>query len=106
MLFVLQGMTVVVVSLGLLAACCRLISFVFAIVSGDGSRKVTVHREEDDQPEEIVAVIAAAVAATIDAPHRIVHARIQGQSDLAWSLEGRMQHHTSHTTKTLHPTGR
>ncbi|MCA9248897.1 MAG: OadG family protein [Planctomycetales bacterium] len=50
----------------------------------------------DEISEETLAVIAAAVAATLDRPHRIV--RISGLTpqDLGWSLEGRLQHHQSH----------
>lgn len=51
-------------------------------------------------PDEIVVVIAAAVAATIAEPHRIVHTRELSPEDLNWSLEGRLQHHASHS---IHP---
>jgi hypothetical protein len=47
-------------------------------------------------PDEIIAVIAAAVAEVVDAPHRIVRVRGLTPDDLGWLLEGRMQHHTSH----------
>jgi hypothetical protein len=47
-------------------------------------------------PDETVAVIAAAVAATLDRPHRIVKIRGVSHSEMGWSLEGRMQHHQSH----------
>jgi hypothetical protein len=50
-----------------------------------------------EQPsDEVVAVIAAAVAEVIDVPHRIVHVRGLTPEDLGWLLEGRMQHHASH----------
>ncbi len=51
---------------------------------------------DDAVPDEIVAVIAAAVAEVIDAPHRIVRVRGLTPDDLGWLLEGRMQHHASH----------
>lgn len=47
-------------------------------------------------PDELVAVIAAAVAATVREPHRIVHTRELTPEDMSWTLEGRMQHHASH----------
>lgn len=51
---------------------------------------------EDELPEETVVVIAAAVAATISRPHRIVQIRGLTPADRGWSLEGRTQHHQSH----------
>ena len=50
----------------------------------------------DDLPEEILVVIAAAVAEVIDEPQRIIHARQLTPLDLAWSFEGRRQQHVSH----------
>jgi len=52
--------------------------------------------EDDDLPEEVLVVIAAAVAEMIPAPHRIVHTRQLRPEEHGWSLQGRMQHHTSH----------
>ncbi len=50
--------------------------------------------------EEIVVVIATAVAMTLRVPHRIVHTRELSAEDLSWTLEGRRQHHISHR---IHP---
>lgn len=50
----------------------------------------------DELSPEMLVVIAAAVAESISEPHRIVHARELTPEDIAWSLEGRMQHHGSH----------
>ncbi len=50
----------------------------------------------DDLPEEVLVVIAAAVAQVIDEPHRIIHTRQLTPLDLAWSFEGRRQQHGSH----------
>ena len=50
----------------------------------------------DDLPEEVLVVIAAAVAQVIDEPHRIIHTRQLTPLDLAWSFEGRRQQHSSH----------
>ena len=62
------------------------------------AQPVAAQSPADDQlPSEIVAVIAAAVAATVGKPHRIVHTRqLEGQN---WSLEGRKQHHESHKVR-------
>ena len=54
---------------------------------------------ESGLSEETVAVIAAAVAATMRQPHRIVKIRGLSPGEMGWSLEGRMQHHRSHQVK-------
>ncbi|WP_182866558.1 OadG family protein [Stieleria mannarensis] len=51
---------------------------------------------DDELPEEVLVVIAAAVAEAMDRPHRIVKIRGLGAGEYAWSLEGRMKHHMSH----------
>ncbi len=51
---------------------------------------------DDRVSEELVVVIAAAVAETLDKPHRIVSIRGLTPAELGWSLEGRMHHHQSH----------
>ncbi len=51
---------------------------------------------ESDLPEEIIVVIAAAVAESISTPHRIIHTRQLAPAEHGWPLEGRMQQHTSH----------
>ena len=51
---------------------------------------------DDELPEEIQVVIAAAVAEVVGARHRIIRTRRLSADEQAWSLEGRMQHHTSH----------
>ncbi|MCB0117354.1 MAG: OadG family protein [Caldilineaceae bacterium] len=50
----------------------------------------------NELPEELVVVITAAVAAALDRPHRIVRIRGLTPTDMAWSMEGRSQHHQSH----------
>ncbi len=54
-------------------------------------------QDEDELSEEILVVIAAAVAESMGRPHRIVHVRGLTPEELGWSFEGRLQHHTSHT---------
>jgi sodium pump decarboxylase gamma subunit len=51
---------------------------------------------EDELSEELMVVIAAAVAETLSEPHRIVRIRGLTPEDLGWSMEGRFQHHASH----------
>ena len=51
---------------------------------------------EDELPEEMLVVIAAAVAATISRPHRIVQIRGLTPAERGWSLEGRTHQHQSH----------
>jgi Na+-transporting methylmalonyl-CoA/oxaloacetate decarboxylase gamma subunit len=53
--------------------------------------------DDDDLPEEIKVVIAAAVAQVLERPHRVIRIRGLTPSDHDWSLEGRLQHHQSHT---------
>jgi len=53
----------------------------------------------DELSEETVAVIAAAVAAVLDRPHRVVHVRGLTPEDLGWSLKGRLSHHASHSLR-------
>ena len=52
--------------------------------------------QDDHISEETLAVIAAAVASTLQRPHRVIRVRGLTPEDLGWSLEGRMQHHRSH----------
>ena len=63
---------------------------------------VAVRATSDDElSPELVAVIAAAVAATLGEPHRIVKIRGLTPAELGWSMEGRMQHHQSHRFRNL-----
>ena len=51
---------------------------------------------QDALSDEIVAVIAAAVATVLASPHRIVHIRGLTSEQLGWLWGGRMEHHASH----------
>jgi sodium pump decarboxylase gamma subunit len=51
---------------------------------------------EEVLPEELVVVIAAAVAEVMGKPHRIVKIRGFSPAELGWSLEGRTDQHHSH----------
>jgi Na+-transporting methylmalonyl-CoA/oxaloacetate decarboxylase gamma subunit len=56
-------------------------------------------RAEDGVPEEMLVIISAAVAEVISEPHRIIHTRDMTAEELGWSLEGRLQHHSSHNIR-------
>jgi glutaconyl-CoA/methylmalonyl-CoA decarboxylase subunit delta len=100
--FSLAGMLVVLLSLTLLAVCCTVIGFLLRRLTPSPLTSRPAFVTESDMPEETVAVIAAAVAAAICAPHRIVQIRGLTPEDLSWSLEGRLQHHASHMPKQRH----
>ena len=59
-----------------------------------------MNKEETAPAElEIVAVIAAAIAAVIDKPHRVLsvrHVIMPANPINVWALEGRVEHSTSH----------
>jgi Na+-transporting methylmalonyl-CoA/oxaloacetate decarboxylase gamma subunit len=96
--FALTGLLVVLISLSLLAVFCTAIGYGLRLFAPRPLPSRTAAAGENEPLDEIVAVIAAAVAETIGTPHRIVHIRGLAPEDLAWALEGRMQHHTSHKT--------
>lgn len=52
--------------------------------------------QESESPEELIAVIAAAVAATLDQPHRIIRTREITAQEMAWPQQGRLQIQASH----------
>ncbi len=54
-------------------------------------------KAEIEEQQRIVAVISAAVAQVVEAPHRVVSFKQVGPSN--WSLEGRAQHHSSHKVR-------
>jgi hypothetical protein len=62
----------------------------------DARRKLGDEEADDlDADENLMVVLAAAVAVAISEPHRIVFARSHSDN-LAWAREGRRQIHTSH----------
>jgi len=95
--FALTGMLVVLLSLSLIAVFCSALGYLVRIFVPRplASRSVTPANDHETS-DELIAVIAAAVAEAIDAPHRIVNIRGLTPEDLTWSLEGRLQHHASH----------
>ncbi len=95
--FVFGGLLVVVVALTTLALSCTLAGWILRQLQPQPVSENTPAPATDSLDDEIVAVLAAAVAATIDKPHRIVHVRGLTAEDAAWAREGRVQHHSSHT---------
>jgi hypothetical protein len=86
----------VVVAVLILAAICFATGFLFHSAMSRRAPSALPMAADGGVPDEIVAVIAAAVAEVIDSPHRIVRIRGLMPDDLGWMLEGRMQHHASH----------
>lgn len=99
-----MGIIVVFAALVLVSVFITLLPHIMAALHRLHPEKVS-HRHakkeakppaQDELPEEIAVVIAAAVAEAISAPHRIVRTRVLRPDGRGWSLEGRIQHHTSH----------
>jgi sodium pump decarboxylase gamma subunit len=96
-----MGVLVVFLALVLVVAFITLLPRVLAKIPQQQPEPsdsfATLATADEELSEEMLIVIAAAVAETMSAPHRIV--RIGGSSteDLGWSLEGRMKHHQSHS---------
>ncbi|MEQ8785947.1 MAG: OadG family protein [Pirellulaceae bacterium] len=102
-----MGMTVVFLALVTVAVFITLLPRVMAVLDrlhpdkgAQAEQKKKSSKEKsvdaDELSEETVVVIAAAVAAVLDQPHRIVRIRGLTPEDMGWALEGRMRHHTSH----------
>jgi Na+-transporting methylmalonyl-CoA/oxaloacetate decarboxylase gamma subunit len=93
-----MGILVVFMALVLVVAFISVLPRVLALVSSSPREEpiAVLATDEDELPEEMLVVIAAAVAATLDKPHRIVRIRGLTPADRGWSLKGRMHHHASH----------
>ena len=99
-LVVFSALLLVVVCISVLPRALNLLTP--AVPSGSSEKAVPQSTDvasglgDDELSDETVAVIAAAVAAVLDRPHRIVHIRGWGPSEQAWSVGGRLKHHHSH----------
>lgn len=95
------GMIVVLAALGLLAVVVAVVGSIARRAAAP--RPAPAARPADGTtglPPETLAVIAAAVAVTLQKPHRIVQIRATPNAWLqAWSLEGRRQIFHSHTVR-------
>lgn len=98
----IMGILVVFSALALVVTFITVLPRALSLISpGEDEQEVPVLSvNEDELPQDIVVVIAAAVAAVIDRPQRIVHIRGLTSADLGWSLEGRTQQHQSHRIQT------
>jgi Na+-transporting methylmalonyl-CoA/oxaloacetate decarboxylase gamma subunit len=98
--FLVTGIVVVILALYFLAICIRVVAFTLRSVSrgpASATAAAGLSRAKDDEiPEEIAAVIAAAVATVVIQPHHIVHIREHTSDERNWAIEGRMWHHASH----------
>ncbi len=95
-----MGILVVFVALLLVATFITLLP---RILERIGPREAPAEEPPDSQlagdeelSEEVMVVIAAAVAEVVRRPHRIVHVRGSRPEEVGWSLEGRIHHHHSH----------
>ncbi|QEG33788.1 OadG family protein [Bythopirellula goksoeyrii] len=50
----------------------------------------------EEIPDEVIAVIAAAVSEALGKPHRIIHTRELTSREMAWPQQGRWEIHASH----------
>jgi len=93
-----MGILVVFMALVLVVISISLLPRILAPFTRSQESKSTALQpvSDDELPEETLVVIAAAVAAVLDRPHRIVHIRGMTPADHGWSLEGRLQQHQSH----------
>lgn len=92
-----MGIVVVFMALVLVIVFITFLPRMLARLTGDVPNQPILETAIDDElSEETLVVIAAAVAESVPAPHRIVFVRGLTPEDLGWSLEGRMQHHQSH----------
>jgi sodium pump decarboxylase gamma subunit len=101
-LLLVVGMAAVFSALLLLAGMIRLLEWVDRCINTTRirkySEKVEAHKVDDEINDEIVAVISAAVAATLRPPVRIRKIRFLtgGPSDPAWAVTGRLNIMASH----------
>lgn len=80
----------------LLAAACFAAGYWLRASGNGAARAGDAPLDAGDLPDELVVVIAAAVAETLGPAHRIVRIRGLMPEDLGWQLEGRLHHHASH----------
>ena len=96
-----MGILVVFMALVLVATFIHLLPHLISVSTRTASKRAeppaTVEPLVDEGlSEEIVVVIAAAVAEAMPQPHRIVRIRGLTPADQGWSFRGRAEHHHSH----------
>ena len=98
--FVGLGIFVVVSALASLAVMSIVVGLILdALKKAPPEIKPAAPVPVDGVPEETMVLIAAAVAAVVSQPARIVHVRGLTPDDMAWALQGRSQIHASHALK-------
>jgi Na+-transporting methylmalonyl-CoA/oxaloacetate decarboxylase gamma subunit len=95
----IAGVLVVFLALTLIAGFIALLSRLSTRLPATRPVVPALPVDDDELSEEMLVVIAAAVAETVIKPHRIVRIRGLMPTDLGWSLEGRLQEHQSHRMK-------
>lgn len=105
-LFLLAGQMYVIGVLWLLSQVCHLVGFTARKVSpaeapvpvpAASSPPVAAPPADGGLPSVLAAVIAAAVAVSLDRPARILS--IQPSTDVNWAREGRRDHFSSHRVR-------
>jgi len=88
------GCAVVMAALALLWGLTALVGRLVELGNRIGARRAAAHPAAVavGVPPHHLAVIAAAVAAIIEAPHRIVRVRAPGHRSAAWAGSGRISH--------------
>lgn len=95
--FALQGLFVVLLSLGLLCVACTGVGFLLRSITSRPKNKAAAPKTQQSDALELVAVISAAVTEIISEPHRIIQIRGLTAEEMERAMEGRVQHHISHT---------
>lgn len=67
-----------------------------ALPSAEHATSAAPTTSPQDSDDDVIAVIAAAVATVIDHPHRIIRTREITAREMAWAQQGRLQVQTSH----------
>ncbi len=90
------GLVVVFAALTMVASMVRLFGRLFAV-----SEISQPDLQQEDIPEEVIAVIAASVAAVLDRPYKIkrIHYLRSDSDQGGWSRQGRATIMASHITR-------
>ena len=96
----IMGIVVVFLALVLVAAFISVLpSLAERLSASRSSQPAPMATVDEVIPAETLAIIAAAVAVTLERPHRVVHVQGTTPEGLGWSLEGRMHHHHMHAPR-------
>lgn len=90
----IMGMLVVFLALIAIATFIANLPRLMAVI--DRKPAATPAAASAEDPDEVIAVITAAVEAALGPGHRVIHAQQVTPRELAWAQQGRWQHQTSH----------